>query len=575
VILALALGGAFVTAQEQQFEIELEDGETAEQTGPPVGGLAFVDEVDVTVVNVIAYVTTKKGDNVSGLTKEDFRLYQDGEERPITNFQGYSKELIRSYYDDATLQALEAPPDQQADEADKLPDIQPVWMMVFIDNDNLRPLDRNRVISQTRAFIRENLRPPVQMMVVDTARRLRVVQEFTSDSDQIASALKSLKMHTGGRTSRDSSRNEFYDELDRAKEGQRSSQRESFGRARGLAYGFAEEEQNELQFTLGALREAVTMMSGLPGKKMILYVSNGLPMTPGIDLFYAMSNTYNDPSLLTEANRYNQSRAFSSLTKNANAQGVTFYTIAAGGLENVTMSSAQYHGQRDTLAATVGHSNYLDSLRFMADETGGVAIFNTNDVSTRIGRIEQDFYDYYSIGYPLQASGADKVHRIKLEIPGHPEYQIRYRRRMVEKSLESRVQDSVVTGLMVPLGENPLQVTVNTDRAAPASSQRWTVPVRLTFPIRNVALIPYEDEYVGRVAMFLAARDNDGKQSDLIRQEHEVRIAADDLETAQKRDFTIKANLLMEPGTYKVSVGLLDHITRQVGYATSSVVVGE
>jgi hypothetical protein len=211
----------------------------------------------------------------------------------------------------------------------------------------------------------------------------------------------------------------------------------------------------------------------------------------------------------------------------------------------------------------------------MADETGGVAIFNTNDVGPRMTRIEQDFYDYYSIGYPLQSSGTDKVHRIKLEIPAHPEYRIRYRKRMVEKSLESRVQDSVVTGLMVPLTENPLQVTVDTGNAAPASSKRWTVPFRLSFPIKNVALIPYEDEYVGRVALFLAARDNDGKQSDLIRQEHEVRVSADDLDTAQKRRFTIKADLLMEPGSYKVSVGLLDHITRQVGYVQSSVFVGE
>jgi hypothetical protein len=54
-----------------------------------------------------------------------------------------------------------------------------------------------------------------------------------------------------------------------------------------------------------------------------------------------------------------------------------------------------------------------------------------------------------------------------------------------------------------------------------------------------------------------------------------VRVAADELETAQTRNFTLKANLLMEPGAYKVSVGLLDHVTRQVGYVTSSVVVGD
>jgi VWFA-related protein len=444
-----------------------------------------------------------------------------------------------------------------------------------VDNDNLRPLDRNRVINQAREFIRNNVEPPVSMMVVENARRLKVVQEFTTEPDEVLGALRSLKMNTGGRTSRDSARADFYDELSRYQEGQSTSQTQSFGRARSLAFGFAEEEQNALQFTLGAIREAVNIMSGLPGKKMILYISNGLPMIPGIDLFYAMSNTFRDPGMITEGTRYDQSRQFNSIVKNANAQGVTFYTIEAGGLQNVTMGSAEYHGPRDTMAASIGHSNYLDTIRMLADDTGGVAIFNTNDVGPKLAKVEQDFYSYYSIGYNLQATGSDRVHRIKLVIPDHPEYDIRYRRRIVEKSLESRVQDRVLTGLMIELDENPLDITVATGNPAPASEKRWTVPFELSFPIANIALFPAGDNYVGRVTFFLAARDKDGKQSDLVRQEHEVTVPAADYDESQRSRFTITASLLMEAGSYRVSVGLLDSFTRQVGYDTSSVYVGE
>jgi len=578
-LFALAAGGSFVAAQEQQHDIVLSDGGDQEETASPVGGLAFVDEIEVTVVNVIAYVTDKKGNSIDDLTKEDFRIFQDGEERPISNFQLYTKELIRNYYrteDNPALAAARLPRTDTGEAAleTALTQIQPVWMMIFIDNDNLRPLDRNRVLSQTQAFIRTNVEPPVQMMVVVYNKTLAVMQDFTSSSDQVMDALKSLRMHTGGRTSRDNSRNEFYAELDRFNQEQGQSSVNSVQRARTLAFGFAEEEQNALYFTMSAVREAVNMMSGLPGKKMILYISNGLPMIPGIDLFYAMSNAFDDPGLVTEGTRYNQSRLFDGLVKNANAQGVTFYTIDASGLQNVAMSSAEYHGRRDAMAATLGQTNYLDTLRMMADDTGGVAIFNTNDVRARLDRIEQDFFNYYSLGYNLQATGNDRVHRIKVRIPDHPEYRIRYQRRIVEKSLESRVQDRVLTGLMIPLDDNPLDVAVTTGNPAPASEKRWTVPFELTFPIQKVALFPQGDDYIGRVALFLAVRDTDGKQSDLIRQEHEVIVAPADYEDAQRRRFTIKADLLMEAGSYKISVGLLDHITRQVGYVTSSVAVG-
>ncbi len=564
-LLAALLGvGSLVVGQEQ----EADDGDSIR----PIGGLAFVDELEVTVVNVVAYVTDKQGSAVTNLTKDDFRILHDGEERPISNFQLYTEDFIRSYYQ--AEEAVPLGPTPSAEQAAQpLTAIQPVWVMILVDNDNLRPLDRNRVLGQLRTFVRENTRPPVQMMVACTNRALKIEQEFTDDSTEILGALEGLKMTTGGRTSRDSARTDVYDEIDRFTEAQSSSAQGSLQQARGLAISFAEEELNDLQFTLGAIREAVNMLAGLPGKKTILHLSNGLPMTPGLDLFYALSTAYNEPGMVTEGMRYAQTRQFESLVKNANAQGVAFYTVGAGGLENITMGSAEHNTPRDTVAASMEHDNYIDTLRFMADETGGVAIVNANDIRPRLDRVEQDFYSYYSLGYNLQMSGTDKVHQVKLTLPDHPDYDIRYQRRFVEKALESRVQDKVLTGLVIPLEDNPLEITLETGDQAPASADRWTVPFKLSFPLANIALLPEGGDYVGRVSLFIAARDTEGKQSDLVRQEHEVRVAAADYEQAQRQRFTIKASLLMETGSFKVSFALLDQTTRQAGFITQSVVV--
>ena len=68
----------------------------------------------------------------------------------------------------------------------------------------------------------------------------------------------------------------------------------------------------------------------------------------------------------------------------------------------------------------------------------------------------------------------------------------------------------------------------------------------------------------------IAARDTDGKRSDLVRQEHEVRVPANRYEEAQGKRFGIDTQLLMEPGRYKISVALLDPLTRQDSYRTVS-----
>ena len=349
----------------------------------------------------------------------------------------------------------------------------------------------------------------------------------------------------------------------------------AMNRAHNLMIGFAEEETNSVQFTVGALRDTVTMLSGLTGKKIIVYASNGLPMVAGLDLFYAYASAYQQSSAVTESSRYNLNRQYNSLISNANAQDISFYTFGVGGLENPSLAGSELGMDQDHMSASIGMQNYLDPLRLMASSTGGSAIVNTNDFTAGLGKVAQDFFTYYSLGYSLQQSGLDKVHRIKVEIPDHSEYRVRYRQRFVEKSLESRIQDRVVTGLMFPLDDNPMQVMVEIGDQGPAGGSRWMVPFSLSFPIRKVALLPMGEDYVGNVTMFIAARNMKGDRSDVVRQTHEIRIAAAEYESAQRERFTITANLLMETGSHNVAVGILDPVTRASSSTTTKVTVRE
>ena len=565
---AVALSATtLVTAQDQE--------EQDRNTGPrPIGGLAFVDEVDVTVVNIIAHVTDSKGRPVTDLAREDFRVLQDGQERPVSNFEVFTESVYRSRWW-PELPPSGPQPTPAADEGDaEEPDLRPVYMALYVDNENLHPLDRNRVLSQAREFVRSNLRPPVQMMVVSYQKGLKILQPFTTDERLVLGALRDLRRTVGGYPERQAERRDIYDDLQQVLQeegtrgGYRARQERDYVNFYHRIVAFAEEEQNHIAFTLDALRSAISTLAGLEGKKAIVYISNGLPMVPGIDLIQAFTNIYQDHGILTEISRFDRTSAYKALVSAANAQDVTFYTIGAGGLEITGMAGADRQAPIDPLAASIGSNNYVDSLRYMAEGTGGLAVVNTNDFGAGLERIEQDMYTYYSLGYPITASGADKVHRIEVELPGHPEYDVRYRRRFVEKSAETRVQDKVYTGLMFDLDENPLQIDFTAGEPAPATGDRWSVPVHISFPIDTVALLPQGEDYVGRLVLFVAARDAKGKQSDMVRQEHEVRVPAADYEEALSKRFGIYSSLLMEPGSYRVSVGVMDQITRQASYQT-------
>ena len=46
----------------------------------------LVESIDVKVINVDVVVTDKKGNAVTGLTKDDFELFENGQPKLITNF---------------------------------------------------------------------------------------------------------------------------------------------------------------------------------------------------------------------------------------------------------------------------------------------------------------------------------------------------------------------------------------------------------------------------------------------------------------------------------------------------------
>lgn len=554
-------------------------GASAQESDPDdtsqLGGLAFVDEVEVTVVNVDVYVRDNKGDPVTGLGVDAFKVYQDGVEMPVSHFAELDERVIRQRYGSQTLSAPTAT--DESDDAVPALEIKPIWVVLYIDNENIEALDRNRVLRRVREFVVDNLHGPVRMMVVSYQRSLKVVQPFTSEPGEVNDALRDMVRITGGRESRENERQrllrDMRDATSRDAGTQINTQEGARLQMRQEVAAFAAEESNNLSFTLGGLRQVVAMLSGIEGRKSLIYVSSGLPMVPGFGLMHEYAMSFHDQSILSLRGRYDQTRLFHELTALANAQEVSLYSIDASGLNPLEGFDAESAYSRDPTAASIGAKNYQDSLRYMARATGGIAVVNTNDVSGGLATITDDLFNYYSLGYTVNNSGEDRVHQIKVELTGDRNYDLRFRQRFVEKSRESRVQERVFTSLMIDLDDNPMGLELDAGEAQSGSVTQWVVPIHLEFDLETIALLPEGDELVGRLLLFFGARDDDGRNSEVQREQREIRMPREAYEAAPDRRIGLDFRLILGEGRHRVSVGLMDEITRQASYGSTSVTV--
>jgi VWFA-related protein len=124
-------------------------------------------------------------------------------------------------------------------------------------------------------------------------------------------------------------------------------------------------------------------------------------------------------------------RELGELTRTANRANVTVYTIDPRGL--VGMGDIDEQVDPTQWADFVRKSQ--DSLRVIAEETGGIAVVNQNDFSRALKRIDAETSDYYVLGYYSKNPDATKRRRnieVRVTRPGQ-KWQIWARKEYVLK----------------------------------------------------------------------------------------------------------------------------------------------
>jgi VWFA-related protein len=560
----------------------------------------FGETIFVRIVNVDVFVRDKDGNPVKGLKKEDFELYEGDKPIAITNFYEYEggKEVATDHPVEPAKKERPKNRDEVFDshpglKASDVPEDQRLNLVVYVDQQNITPIARNKMFRFLRQFLNTKVTRDDRVMLVTYNRSLKVVRGFTSDPQLIADATYELEKHTGGRTTQQSDRIDVLKEIDEGKDCQMSM---------GRAKLYAENVFNDMQFTLDGLKTAIDQLAGVPGRKAMLYLSEGLQMRAGEDIFWAMDERYKEGSgnsnesgvgntdcgnAIMESFHYDSSRRLTDIANTAAANRVTLYTIDAAGLRIGGLRSAEFGSiGLSTNIESIYTRNLQDTLMFLADKTGGKAIVNTNNFLEGLAKVGDDFDNFYSLGFQPSHAGTGRRYPLTVKIKKDVmrEHQIkaeniRSRDSYRDKPLEQEMGDATLAALNFGFESNNHGVRLEVGEVLQGERNgEYVVHLLIKVPIDSLQLYPLgnSDTWEARMRLWVQAIDGEGRTSQVQEQRWTLQppIPTQDLETVKQKYTTFELPMVMRRGDQRVAVAFRDEISAKTSYVTQHVTVG-
>lgn len=518
----------------------------------------LTENVTVAVTDVEVVVTDSKGRRVPGMTKEDFQVFEDGVPQPITNFYAVSEG--RTVLPDGKAVSLTAEEEKAVEE---VPSNLKAKYVIYVDNLNIDPLHRNRIFRTVKDFVEKRIGPNAEGMVVTFNRSLKIRQKFTSDKGVLVGALEEIESQSGGGATIVSERK---DALQKITEGK--SQADAIDLARQTARSM----DYDLQTSIEALKNTINGLAGVDGRKILLYLSDGLPQSVGEELFETIQKKYQSPDAMMEALAFDRSSSYAGIIQAANAQGVTIYAIDAAGLQIEEGISAENASMENRPSTFFLQQNLQAPLELISRETGGIAAINSNDASRELDEVAKDFSDFYSLGYRSTRGAVDRPHQIEVKVKKSG-LRVRYRSGYLEKTIETRTAEAVTAALYYPRSENSMKFGVAVGKPKPYGTETYLVPVKISVPLGNVTLVPEGDDYHGRLFVYFVVLDSGGQQSDLQIRPLDIKVAGKSYDSARKKDYGYDVQLIMIPGGQKLSVALRDGVSSAVSFVQRSVFI--
>ena len=374
------------------------------------------------LVQTDVMVFDKQGKFVNGLTADNFELRIDGKPRPIQAFEqitaGSDEESQLAAARGATTINLKRP----------VPLDRGRIVFFYIDDFHM---DLQGVVAARKVinhFIDKEMGQNDQAAIASATGQIGFLQQLTTDRMILRMALERLSSRNY--SVRDSDRppmseyqallierldrdvlDFFITETIRLNPGMNSDQAAAIVRGRAQATQSQAARLN--QNTLAGLESLVRTAKNLPGRKVLFFFSNGF---------------------LIENRRGDSLSQLRNITNAAAKSGVVIYSMDTRGLvaslQDISVEQPFDPTGRLSLSTHQELAATQDGLNALAVDTGGKAIFNTNDLKKGLAPAIKETSTYYLLAWKPDAETQKRPRFRNLEVKliGRPDLTVRVRK---------------------------------------------------------------------------------------------------------------------------------------------------
>jgi VWFA-related protein len=491
-------------------------------------------------------VKDKSGESIQGLTAKDFTLTEDGVPQTIKICEHADLptsapvapppaggEDIKIYKRLARTQVAPETPGTTRYKDRRL-------LALYFDMSAMRPADQLRALAAAEKFIR------TQMTEADLVSLLRysggsvdVLQDFSADKNKLLSVLETLIVGEG--------------------QGSVEAVDDASSADTGAAFGQDDSEFNifNTDRQLAALQTTAKMLGQLNEKKVLIYFASGLRLN-GVD---------------------NQAQLHATVDAAVRA-GVSFWPIDARGLVasaplgDATQGSPGNLGVYSGTAAQANRDNFQqsqDTLYSLAADTGGKALFDSNDLNRGIIEAQDSISDYYILGY-YTSNGELNGRFRKVRITVNPELAARldyrqgyYAGKLFSKFTALDKERQLEDALMLADPITDLSIAMEIDYFQ-LNRAEYFVPIVVKIPGRELALAKRGGaehtliDFVGEIKDLVG-----GTTVTNVRDNVNVKLSDATAAELARRPIEYDTGFTLLPGRYQIKFLARDDETGRIG----------
>jgi len=537
----------------------------AQQASAAAGETTTVLRSTTQMVYLPVVVRDKHGAPMRGLTREQFRILQDGREQKIAVFEEISAASIAA--DAAKFGRSRTAEGYTYNVTESVKEPQRM-LAVLIDNVNSSYFDQKHSKDAILKFLIKDLPQdqPVALLMLNS-HGLRQLHPFTQKSVVLTEALRRTANELGIDNTQDNGA-QLSDTLNSAAQ-QESAELAAWEALASEQYNAARQKRSA-RSTLLALEQIAGAYAGIPGRKTIIWMTNGFPFL------------FDDPMSLIGADT-ELVELYQNVWRRLEQANIAIYPVSVEGLTTdsrfdsgnrnisrpLSNPSVMRDGIRSTRSSAAPTYNLreerLATLESFANATGGRARYNSNDLEGGMNDAAHESSAYYMVGYYLSADVKPGWRKLKVKVDAR-DVSVRAREGVFvgQTQNEDARQLELKSAATSPVDFTGIRFAARLMEATDAANGKRKLPVRLAIPADSIKIDADKGNLID-ISFICFALDSKGHfvadQQGLLKRG----FTPQELAPITAGGIKMQPELPLEPGDYEIRIVLRDNQTGRIG----------